>query len=77
MENDNEILLNKLTISFDIDVPKCFNESVFNSIILGLAEYKNLEKEEWNADELKIKFENDLIMRIQAEFEQLIKKIEE
>ena len=57
---------------------KNFNESVFNSIILGLVEYKNLEKEEWNTDlELKIKIKNDLIMRIQSELEQLITKVEE
>lgn len=81
MENDDKISNGntfKLGISFDIDVPKNFNESVFNSIILGLVEYKNLEKEEWNTDlELKIKLKNDLIMRIQSELEQLITKVEE
>ena len=81
MENDGKISNGntfKLGISFDIDVPKNFNESVFNSIILGLVEYKNLEKEEWNTDlELKIKINNDLIMRIQSELEQLITKVEE
>lgn len=81
MENDGKVSNGntfKLGISFDIDVPKNFNESVFNSIILGLVEYKNLEKEEWNTDlELKIKFKNDLIMRIQSELEQLITKVEE
>lgn len=81
MENDGKISNGntfKLGISFDIDVPKNFNESVFNSIILGLVEYKNLEKEEWNTDiELKIKLKNDLIMRIQSELEQLITKVEE
>lgn len=81
MENDGKISNGntfKLGISFDIDVPKDFNESVFNSIILGLVEYKNLEKEEWNTDlELKIKLKNDLIMRIQSELEQLITKVEE
>ncbi|MBS1340492.1 MAG: hypothetical protein HP028_04860 [Clostridia bacterium] len=81
MENDGKISNGntfKLGISFDIDVPKNFNESVFNSIILGLVEYKNLEKEEWNTDlELKIKIKNDLIMRIQSELEQLITKVEE
>lgn len=80
MENDDKISNGntfKLGISFDIDVPKNFNESVFNSIILGLVEYKNLE-EEWNTDlELKIKLKNDLIMRIQSELEQLITKVEE
>ena len=81
MENEGKISNGntfKLGISFDIDVPKNFNESVFNSIILGLVEYKNLEKEEWNTDlELKIKLKNDLIMRIQSELEQLITKVEE
>ena len=81
MENDGKISNGntfKLGISFDIDVPKNFNESVFNSIIIGLVEYKNLEKEEWNTDlELKIKLKNDLIMRIQSELEQLITKVEE
>lgn len=81
MENDGKISNGntfKLGISFDIDVPKNFNESVFNSIILGLVEYKNLEKEEWNTDlELKIKIKNGLIMRIQSELEQLITKVEE
>lgn len=81
MENDGKISNGntfKLGISFDIDIPKNFNESVFNSIILGLVEYKNLEKEEWNTDlELKIKIKNDLIMRIQSELEQLITKVEE
>lgn len=81
MENDGKISNGntfKLGISFDIDVPKNFNESVFNSIILGLVEYKNLEEEEWNTDlELKIKLKNDLIMRIQSELEQLITKVEE
>jgi hypothetical protein len=81
MENDGKVSNGntfKLGISFDIDVPKNFNESVFNSIILGLVEYKNLEKEEWNTDpELKIKLKNDLIMRIQSELEQLITKVEE
>ena len=81
MENDGKISNGntfKLGISFDIDVPKNFNETVFNSIILGLVEYKNLEKEEWNTDlELKIKIKNDLIMRIQSELEQLITKVEE
>lgn len=81
MENDGKISNGntfKLGISFDIDVPKNFNESVFNSIILGLVEYKNLEKEEWNTDlELKIKIKNDLIMKIQSELEQLITKVEE
>lgn len=81
MENDGKISNGntfKLGISFDIDVPKNFNESVFNSIILGLVEYKNLEKEEWNTDlELKIKLKNYLIMRIQSELEQLITKVEE
>lgn len=81
MENDDKISNGntfKLGISFDIDVPKNFNESVFNSIILGLVEYKNLEEEEWNTDlELKIKLKNDLIMRIQSELEQLITKVEE
>lgn len=81
MENDGKISNGntfKLGISFDIDVPKNFNESVFNSIILELVEYKNLEKEEWNTDlELKIKLKNDLIMRIQSELEQLITKVEE
>lgn len=81
MENDGKISNGntfKLGISFDIDVPKNFNESVFNSIILGLVEYKNLEKEEWNTDlELKIKIKNNLIMRIQSELEQLITKVEE
>lgn len=81
MENDGKISNGntfKLGISFDIDVPKDFNESVFNSIILGLVEYKNLEKEEWNTNlELKIKLKNDLIMRIQSELEQLITKVEE
>ena len=63
----------KLGICFDIDVPKNFKESVFNSIILGLLEYKNREKEEWNHDiDEKEKIQNNLLMRLQNEIEQLI-----
>ena len=63
----------KLGIGFDIDVPKNFKESVFNSIILGLLEYKNREKEEWNHDiDEKEKIQNNLLMRLQNEIEQLI-----
>ncbi len=68
----------KLGISFEIDVPKNFKDSVFNSIILGLSEYKNRENEEWNCDlDTKIKVQNDLLMRLQSEIEQLIVKVEE
>ncbi len=68
----------KLGISFEIDVPKSFKESVFNSIILGLSEYKNRENEVWNSDlDTKIRVQNDLLMRIQSEIEQLIVKVEE
>lgn len=81
MEKNNEVQKGntfKLGISFEIDVPKNFKESVFNSIILGLLEYKSREDEIWNSDlDLKIKIQNDLLMRIQSEIEQLIVKVEE
>lgn len=68
----------KLSIGFEIDVPKDFRTSVFNSIILGLQEYQSREKEQWNSDiDLKIRIQNDLLMRLQSEIEQLIIKIEE
>ena len=80
MEN-NEIQngdTNMLGIVFEIDVPKKFSESVFNSIILGLHEYQSREKEEWNSDiDLKIRIQNDLLMRLQSEIEQLIVKVED
>lgn len=81
MENNNKIQNGntfKLGISFEIDVPKDFKDSVFNSIILGLSEYKNRENETDNWDlDVKIRVQNDLLMRIQSEIEQLIVKVEE
>ena len=82
MENENDKTQNgntfKLGIAFEIDVPKNFRTSVFNSIILGLQEYQIRENENWNNDEdLKIKIQNDLLMRLQSEIEQLIVKVEE
>ena len=79
MENGNSKIQNgdtfKLGITFEIDVPKDFKTSVFNSIILGLQEYRIKEEEDWNNEtELKIKVQNDLLMRIQSEIEQLIVK---
>lgn len=65
----------KLEIRFKIDVPIDFKTSVFNSIILGLQEYQNREKEEWHGDiDLKIRIQNDLLIRLQSEIEQLIIK---
>ena len=76
MENGNE--KTPIGIAFEIDVPKDFKTSVFNSIILGLQEYQSREKEEWNSDiDLKIRIQNDLLMRLQSEIEQLIVKIED
>lgn len=82
MENGNNEPIKgntlKISICFEIDVPDNFRESVLNSIILGLAEYKNRENEKWNHDlDLKIRVQNDLLMRIQNEIEQLIVKVEE
>lgn len=75
MENGNE--KTTIEIAFKIDVPKDFRTSVFNSIILGLQEYQSREKEEWNSDiDLKIRIQNDLLMRLQSEIEQLIVKVE-
>lgn len=79
MENGNNKTQNgntfKLEITFEIDVPKNFKTSVLNSIILGLQEYRIKEEEDWNNEtELKIKVQNDLLMRIQSEIEQLIVK---
>lgn len=72
MENGNTF---KLEIAFEIDVPKDFKTSVFNSIILGLQEYRIKEEEDRNNEtDLKIKVQNDLLMRIQSEIEQLIVK---
>ena len=65
----------KLGICFEIDVPKNFGESIFNSIILGLHEYKTRENEEWNCDiDKKTNIQNNLLMRLQNEIEQLIVK---
>lgn len=82
MENGNDKTQNgdtfKLGIAFEIDVPKNFRTSVFNSIILGLQEYRIREEEDWNNEtDLKIKIQNDLLMRLQSEIEQLIVKVEE
>ena len=82
MENGNNKTQNgntfKLGIAFEIDVPQDFKTSVFNSIILGLHEYQSREKEEWNSDiDLKIRIQNDLLMRLQSEIEQLIVKVED
>lgn len=82
MENGNDKTQNgntfKLGIAFEIDVPKDFRTSVFNSIILGLQEYRIREEEDWNNEtDLKIKIQNDLLMRLQSEIEQLIVKVEE
>lgn len=82
VENGNDKVQNgntfKLGISFEIDVPNNFRDSVFNSIILELSEYKSRENEKWNSDlDIKIKIQNDLLMRIQSEIEQLIVKVEE
>lgn len=79
MENGNNKTQNgntfKLGITFEIDVPKDFKTSVLNSIILGLQEYRIKEEEDWNNEtDLKIKVQNDLLMRIQSEIEQLIVK---
>lgn len=79
MENGNNKTQNgntfKLGIAFEIDVPKDFKTSVFNSIILGLQEYRIKEEEDRNNEtDLKIKVQNDLLMRIQSEIEQLIVK---
>lgn len=79
MENGNNKTQNgdtfKLGIAFEIDVPKNFKTSVFNSIILGLQEYRIREEDNWNNEtDLKIKVQNDLLMRIQSEIEQLIVK---
>ena len=60
-------------VCFEIDVPKNFEESIFNSIILGLHEYKARENEVWNCDiDKKISIQNNLLMRLQNEIEQLI-----
>ena len=82
MENGNDKTQNgntfKLGIAFEIDVPKDFRTSVFNSIILGLQVYLIREVEDWNNEtDLKIKIQNDLLMRLQSEIEQLIVKVEE
>lgn len=82
MENGNDKVQTgntfKLGIAFEIDVPKNFKESIFNSIILGLSEYRNRENEQWNCDiDTKIKIQNNLLMRLQSEIEQLIVKVEE
>ena len=67
----------KLGIRFEIDVPRNFKESIFNSIVLGLHEYRTRENEEWNCDlDTKIRIQNELIMKLQSELEQLIEKVE-
>ena len=67
----------KLGICFEIDVPRNFKESIFNSIVLGLHEYRTRENEEWNCDfDTKIRIQNELIMKLQSELGQLIEKVE-
>lgn len=74
MENDNKSTQKRI-INFEIDVPTNFEESVFNSIILGLLEYEARKYDEWKTDlDVKVKIQNDLLMRIQSEIEQLIIK---
>lgn len=79
--NNNEIQKGntfKLEIYFEIDVPRNFKDSILNSVILGLSEYKQRENEDWNCDfDTKIKIQNDLLMRLQSELEQLIVKVVE
>lgn len=79
--NNNEIQKGntfKLGIYFEIDVPRNFKDSILNSVILGLYEYKQRENEDWNCDlDTKIKIQNDLLIRLQSELEQLIVKVVE
>lgn len=58
----------KIRITFDIDVPRNIRESIFNSIILGLREYKSIE-EDFSVEQ---KYKNELLMNIQSEIDNLM-----
>lgn len=64
----------KIIISFDIDVPTTVSDSILNSIVLGLYQYKNEKDLEFPNKERKIKSLNKTLMTIQSQIDDLIKE---
>lgn len=71
MEENNKIKTGdtfKIRITFDIDVPRNMEDSIFNSIIMGIYDYKMI-KEDRNIPQ---KYKNKLLMNIQRETDNLL-----
>lgn len=58
----------KIRITFDIDVPRNMEDSIFNSIIMGIHQYKMIKEDIY----IPQKNKNELLMNIQREIDNLI-----
>lgn len=69
---ENEIIkdgnTNKILINFIIDVPYFYDDSIINTIILGINQYVHIK----NDINVSQKQKNELLMNIQRELDNLI-----
>lgn len=71
MEENNKLKTGdtfKIRINFDIDVPRNMEDSIVNSIIMGIHEYKMIKEDTY----IPQKYKNELLMNIQREIDNLI-----
>ena len=68
MEENKKFETNKYTLCFDIDVPKNFEESIFNSIIIGIHQFKYMKDD----GETTYRDRNNMLIKIQEELDQLM-----
>ena len=68
---ENKSTKQPLRITFKIDIPETINDSIFNSIILGLCDYINMKDVEFR-DIDKQKLLNDILMKVQHQIDDLI-----
>ncbi len=68
MEENKKFKTCKYTLGFDIDVPRNLEESIFNSIIIGIHQFKYMKDD----GETTYRDRNNLLMKIQEELDQLM-----
>lgn len=68
MEENKKFETYKYTLCFDIDVPRNLEESIFNSIIIGINQFKYMKDD----GETTYRIRNNLLMKIQEELDQLM-----
>ena len=58
----------KISVNFIVDVPRYYDDSIINTIVLGLNEYMHIK----NESSISQKRKNELLMNIQREIDSLI-----